>query len=41
MHPEYTIRALEPGSTCCAKPMANTVEECQQMIDTAKAANKS
>src|SRR5258706_8014977 len=41
MHAEYTIRALKAGKhVLCEKPMANTIEDCQQMIDAAKAANK-
>ena len=41
MHAEYTIRALKAGKhVLCEKPMANSPEECQQMIDAAKAANK-
>jgi predicted dehydrogenase len=41
MHAEYTIRALKAGKhVLCEKPMANTVQECQQMIATAKAANR-
>jgi predicted dehydrogenase len=41
MHAEYTIRALQAGKhVLCEKPMANTVEECQAMIDAAKKANR-
>jgi predicted dehydrogenase len=41
MHAEYTIRALKAGKhVLCEKPMANTAEECRQMIDAAKAANR-
>src|SRR3712207_4945595 len=41
MHAEYTIRAHKAGKhVLCEKPMANTVEECRQMIDAARAANK-
>ncbi len=41
MHAEYTIRAAKAGKhVLCEKPMANTPEECQQMIDACKAANK-
>ena len=40
MHAEYTIRALKAGKhVLCEKPMATSVEECQQMIDAARAAN--
>jgi predicted dehydrogenase len=41
MHAEYTIRAAKAGKhVLCEKPMANTVEECQSMIDACKAANR-
>jgi predicted dehydrogenase len=34
MHAEYTIRGAQAGKhIMCEKPMANTVEECQTMID--------
>jgi len=40
MHAEYTIRAAKAGKhVICEKPMANTVEECQSMIDACKEAN--
>jgi predicted dehydrogenase len=41
MHAEYTIRAARAGKhVLCEKPMANTVEECQAMIDACAVANK-
>lgn len=41
MHAEYTVRAAQAGKhVLCEKPMANSVTECQQMIDACKAANK-
>jgi glucose-fructose oxidoreductase len=41
MHAEYTIRALQAGKhVLCEKPMANTVDECQSMIDAAKSADR-
>jgi predicted dehydrogenase len=41
MHAEFTIRALKAGKhVLCEKPMAVTPDECRQMIDAAKAANK-
>jgi predicted dehydrogenase len=41
MHAEYTVRAFKAGKhVLCEKPMANSVAECQQMIDAAKQANK-
>lgn len=37
MHAEYCIRAAKAGKhVWCEKPMAMTVNECQQMIDAAK-----
>ena len=41
MHAEYTIRGAKAGKhVLCEKPMANTVAECQQMIDACRAAKK-
>jgi predicted dehydrogenase len=41
MHAEYTIRAAKAGKhVICEKPMAMNAEECQQMIDACKKANK-
>jgi predicted dehydrogenase len=41
MHAEYTIRALKAGKhVLCEKPMCKSVEEAQQMIDAAKAADR-
>ena len=41
MHAEYTIRAAKAGKhVLCEKPMANSVAECQQMIDACRKAGK-
>ena len=41
MHAEYTVRAFNAGKhVLCEKPMANTVEECRQMLEAQKKANK-
>jgi predicted dehydrogenase len=41
MHAEYTIRAARAGKhVLCEKPMANSVEECRQMIAACEQANK-
>ena len=41
MHAEYTIRAAKAGKHVLSeKPMANTVEECQSMIDACSAADR-
>lgn len=42
MHAEYTIRGAEAGKhIMCEKPMANTVAECQAMIDACNKANRN
>jgi predicted dehydrogenase len=39
-HVEYTVRAANAGKhVLCEKPMANTVEDCQRMIDACRASN--
>ncbi len=41
MHAEYTVRGAKAGKhILCEKPMANTVAECQQMIDACREAKK-
>jgi glucose-fructose oxidoreductase len=41
MHAEYTIRAAKAGKhVFCEKPMANSVADCQRMIDACRAANR-
>lgn len=41
MHAEYSIRAAKAGKhVICEKPMAVTVEECEQMIDASRDAGK-
>ncbi len=41
MHAEYTIRGAKAGKhILCEKPMANSVAECQAMIDACKKANR-
>ncbi len=41
MHAEFTIRAARAGKhVLCEKPMANSVAECQQMIDACRQAKK-
>jgi len=41
MHAEYTIRAAQAGKhVLCEKPMANTVAECEEMIQACKNAGK-
>jgi predicted dehydrogenase len=41
MHAEYTIRAAKVGKhVLCEKPMANTPQECEQMIAACRQANR-
>jgi predicted dehydrogenase len=41
MHHEFTIRAAKAGKhVLCEKPMANSVEECEEMIAACKKANR-
>jgi len=41
MHHEFTIRAAKAGKhVLCEKPMANSVEECEEMIQACKEANR-
>lgn len=41
LHAEYSIRGARAGKhIMCEKPMANTVEECQAMINACKQANR-
>ncbi|NEX62125.1 Gfo/Idh/MocA family protein [Noviherbaspirillum galbum] len=41
MHAEYTVRAAQAGKhVFCEKPMANSVAECQQMIDACAKAQR-
>jgi predicted dehydrogenase len=40
MHHEFVIRAAKAGKhVICEKPLANSVKECQEMIDACKKAN--
>jgi predicted dehydrogenase len=41
LHLSFTVRAAKAGKhVLCEKPMANSVAECQSMIDACKAANR-
>ena len=41
MHAEYTIRAAKAGKhVLCEKPMANSVQDCQRMMDECKKAKR-
>lgn len=41
LHAEYTIRAAAAGKhVLCEKPMANSVAECQSMVEACRRANK-
>jgi predicted dehydrogenase len=41
MHAEFTVRAARAGKhVLCEKPMANSVAECQQMIEACRKAGK-
>ena len=41
MHAEYTVRGAKAGKhILCEKPMANSVAECQQMIDACEQAGR-
>lgn len=41
MHAEFTVRAARAGKhVLCEKPMANSVAECQQMINACRRANR-
>ena len=41
MHAEYTVRGAKAGKhILCEKPMANTVAECQQMIEACREAKR-
>jgi predicted dehydrogenase len=41
MHAEYTVRGHQAGKHVLSeKPMANTLADCQQMIDAARKANR-
>ena len=41
MHKEYTIRGAQAGKhILCEKPMANTPQDCQEMVDACRKANR-
>jgi predicted dehydrogenase len=41
MHAEYTIRSAQAGKhVLCEKPMANTPDECRQMIEACRSAGR-
>ena len=41
LHAEYTLKAFEAGKhVLCEKPMAVTADECQRMMDAARAADR-
>nr|WP_153865482.1 MULTISPECIES: Gfo/Idh/MocA family oxidoreductase [Myxococcaceae] len=41
MHAEFTVRAAQAGKhVLCEKPMANTVAECEQMIEACRKAQR-
>lgn len=41
LHAEYTVRAARAGKhVLCEKPMANSVADCQQMIDACQQAGR-
>ncbi|WP_083441014.1 Gfo/Idh/MocA family protein [Aquincola tertiaricarbonis] len=41
LHAEYTLKAFQAGKhVLCEKPMAVTAEECQRMMDAARAADR-
>ena len=41
LHAEFTLRGLKAGKhVLCEKPMASSIDECEQMISAAKAADR-